>query len=204
MVLPTAPVPLSVGVVSLVTWPVVRLPTIPPATLSLTVSSTGTVGAVRSTTTLQAFDDRLTLPCGSVALTVKLCGPSTRAVSGVKLHAPVPSAVTMPSCVLPSKIVTTLFASAVPERVGVASLVVLPLTTVVAVLPTSSVTLTISGVVELVSTTMVKPADGALWLPAGSVSRMVRTLLPSASADGVKLQLPVWPTTVVPSRVPLL
>ncbi len=61
----------------------------------------------------------------------------------------------MPICVLPSKIVTTLFASAVPERVGVASLAVLPLTTVVAVLPTSSVTLIITAV-ELVPTTMVK------------------------------------------------
>ena len=83
-------------------------------------------------------------------------------MSGVNVHAPVPSAVTTPICVPPSNIVTTLLASAVPERVGVASLVGVPLTTVVAELPTSSVTLVMTGVVETVSTTTVKPAEGAL------------------------------------------
>ena len=169
-----------VGVLSLVTWPPVRLPWTPPGTLSLTLSSVGTVGAVRSTTTLQGAETALTLPSGSVARTVKLCEPSPSAVSGVNVHAPVPSAVTTAIWVPPSKMVTTLFASAVPERVGVASFVSVPLTTVVAALPTLSVTLVMTGVAETESTTTVKPAEGPLWFPAGSVSRMVRTLLPSA------------------------
>ena len=175
IVLPASPVPLMVGVLSLVTWPLVRLPWTPPETSSFTLSSVGTVGAVRSTTTLQGAETALRLPCGSVARTVKLCEPSPRAVSGVNVQVPVLSAVTTAIWVPPSKIVTTLFASAVPVRVGVASLVSSPLTTVVAALPTLSVTLVMTGVAETESTTTVKPAEGPLWFPAGSVSRMVRT-----------------------------
>ena len=182
---PAWPVPLRVGVVSLVTCPAVSGPVTPPGALSLTVTIVGTCGAVRSISTLQALDGWLTLPCGSVALTVKSCVPSPRAVSGVNVQAPVPSAATVPICVVPSKMATTLFGSAVPVRVGVVSLVGSPLGTGVAALPALSVTLVITGVVETVSTTMVIPADGVLSLPAGSVAVTVRVWLPSSSAGGV-------------------
>ena len=39
------------------------------------------------------------------------------------VHAPVPSAIAVPTCVVPSKTFTVLFATAVPVRVGVLSLV---------------------------------------------------------------------------------
>ncbi len=111
---------------------------------------------------LHGAETSLTLPCGSVARTVKLCEPSTSAVSGVNVHAPVLSAVTTAIWVPPSKMVTTLFASAVPVSVGVASFVSLPLTIGVAALPTLSVTLVMTGVVETESTTRVKSAEGPL------------------------------------------
>ena len=76
-----------------------------------------------SMTTVYALDAMLTLPCGSVALTVKVCEPSLRAAVGVNVHAPLLLAVAVPICVAPSKMAMMLLASAVPESVGVVSLV---------------------------------------------------------------------------------
>ncbi|MNZ33221.1 hypothetical protein D3C78_505640 [compost metagenome] len=161
IVLPVTPVPLSVGVASLVTCPGVKLPNAPPATLSLTVFSTGTAGGVMSMTTVYALDAMLTLPCGSVALTVKVCEPSLRAAVGVNVHAPLLLAVAVPICVAPSKMAMMLLASAVPESVGVVSLVT-PLVGIFSIVPTLSSAPTITGVVEIVSTTIVNAGESPL------------------------------------------
>src|SRR5207244_13311300 len=52
-----------------------------------------------------------------------LPGPSAEVVN---VQAPLPFAVAVPSCVLPSKIVTVLFASAVPSSEGLKSLLKSP------------------------------------------------------------------------------
>ncbi|MNS35042.1 hypothetical protein D3C72_671850 [compost metagenome] len=126
-------------------------------------------------------------------------------VVGVKVQFPRLLAVAVPIWLLPSKIATLLLASAVPERVGVVSLVVPPVWTFPVTVPTLSSAPTMTGVVETVSTTMLNAGDCALSFPAGSVAEMVRAWLPSPSAPpGVKLQVPVEPTTTVPMAVPLL
>ncbi|MNY42572.1 hypothetical protein D3C86_1774770 [compost metagenome] len=131
--------------------------------------------------------------------------PSPSGVVGVKLQPPEPLAVAVPIWVLPSKIAMLLLASAVPERVGVLSLVVPPVGTFPTTVPTLSSAPTITGVVETVSTTILNGGDCGLSFPAGSVAEMVRAWLPSPSAPpGVKLQVPVEPTTTVPMAVPLL
>ena len=98
--LPFSPLPLKVGVVSLV---------LPPSLMMLVCGSlssvaevmVGTSGAVVSTTTSNAADGALTLPAASVAVMVRLWLPSPSAVGGVKFHTPF-STCTCPSSVAPS------------------------------------------------------------------------------------------------------
>ena len=54
-----------------------------------------------SIVTLSAAEAALTLPAASVAVAVKLCAPSAR-VAVVKVQAPLPFAVAVPSSVAPS------------------------------------------------------------------------------------------------------
>lgn len=69
---------------------------------------------------------------------------------------------------------TLLPASALPERVGVLSLVTPPLTTLPVTGPTSSLAPVMTGAAVTVSTTSENGAEGWLWLPAGSVAVMSR------------------------------
>ncbi|MNV22811.1 hypothetical protein D3C71_1138030 [compost metagenome] len=114
-------VPFSVGVVSLVGLPLITGPVTEP-TSSTTDEITGAVGAVASTLTTKAAVGPLVFPAASVAVMVSGCSPSLSAGVGVKDHAP-PVAVTVPISTPLSKIFTVEPASAVPERVGCASLV---------------------------------------------------------------------------------
>ena len=61
----------------------------------------GVTGATVSTVTLVAAEAALTLPAASVAVAVRLCAPLAR-VPVVKLQAPEPLAVAVPSSVAPS------------------------------------------------------------------------------------------------------
>ncbi|TYZ39161.1 hypothetical protein C2U34_26325, partial [Ralstonia solanacearum] len=101
-----------------------------------------------------------------------------------------------------------LLASAVPVRVGVASLVAPPAAMVPVSGATLSVTLTRTGAAgAAVSTVRANAELAVLTLPAASVAVAVRLWLPSANAVvGEKVQLPeasavVVPTSVMPSKM---
>ncbi|CNT86537.1 Uncharacterised protein [Salmonella enterica subsp. enterica serovar Bovismorbificans] len=94
-------VPLSVGCVSLVDCPLPMAPVLFGTSSTMLVIS-GTVGARVSTTIVKPLVAGLTLPAGSVAVTVNMRVPSFNPVVGVKLHAPPALAEVTPSRVLPS------------------------------------------------------------------------------------------------------
>jgi hypothetical protein len=111
MVEPGSPVPLIVGVVSLVMRPLVGF------------AMVGADGAVVSIVT-EIGIARLVLPVASIDVAERLFTPSGRGDDGVNVQFPDPSAVTVPSVFPdPSFISTVLFGSAVPAMVGVVSLV---------------------------------------------------------------------------------
>jgi len=123
---------------------------------------------------------------------------------GVKLQLPEASAVVLPSTVLPSLMVTTLLAVAVPTKVGVVSLVVPPALTSPITPGASSVALVM--VIDTAEVSMLKGLAElwALVLPAGSVAVMVALWLPDASGVlGVKLQVPPVATVALPMAEPL-
>ena len=65
-------------------------------------ATTVTLGVAVSTTTATLPDIGETLPAASVALTLRSWVPSASGVVGVKVQLPLPSAVTVPSSVVPS------------------------------------------------------------------------------------------------------
>ncbi len=155
------------------------------------------------------------LPAASVAVAVRLWPPSLRVVGApvavpapptVKLQLPLASAVTVPSTVVPSEMVTVAPASAVPLMVGVLSLV-MPSPLAPLSLLVSSVAV---GVAVLLSMVRLRAADVA-ELPAASVAVAVRLWPPSLRVVGapvavpapptVKLQLPLASAVTVPSTV---
>ena len=79
-------------------------------------------------------------------------------MAGVKLQAPVEPAVTVPRLVVPSYRVTTLLASAVPERVGLELLVAAPAVVITGAL---------GAVVSILAVTAVEAME---TLPAASVT----------------------------------
>ena len=129
--------------------------------------------------------------------------PAASLVVTVKLQAPLALAVAVPSTVVPSLMVTTANAPAVPTRVGVASSVTPPSATLPVTLPALSSTLSMLTSTALVSTVMTTGVLGKLVLPAGSVAVVVMLWGPSPSGVvGVTLQVPLGPTVVVPITVP--
>ncbi|MNV22812.1 hypothetical protein D3C71_1138040 [compost metagenome] len=90
-------VPLRRGKVSSVVCPLLSGPvTVPTSSRAWVI--TGASGATVSTITVKPGDATLTLPAASVAVAVQVWLPLLRAVGGVKLHAPDPLAVTVPTC----------------------------------------------------------------------------------------------------------
>ena len=162
----------NVGVVLLVRLSVVELPL---SLVAVKSGAPGAAGAVVSMVTLRAADVVL-LPAASVALALMLCVPSL-SVLLVMLQLPLPSAVVVPSTVLPSSNTTALLASAVPEKVGVVTLVLLS----VLELPLSlaarrSGTETAGPVVSMV---MLSAAEADETLPATSVALAVMLCVPA-------------------------
>jgi len=178
-VLSASAVPLKVGVASLV------------IALSAGLVISGALGAVVSIVTLIAAEAVEVLLAASVALAVIECVPSLKALLGMKLQSPEPSAAVVPSEVLPSKTSTVLLASAVPLKVGVASLVVAPSAGVV-----------ISGALGVtVSTLILTAVEAVEVLLAESVAVALIECVPSLSVPLVKLQSPEPSAMVVPSEV---
>ena len=102
-------VPLNGSVVSLVMWS----PATPLSVENLAI--VGAVGAVGAdgTVTASAADAKPVLPAASIAFVVKLWPPLARGAV-VRLHAPAPLAVAVPTEVAPSNTCKVLLASAVP------------------------------------------------------------------------------------------
>src|SRR3954447_13923485 len=128
-----------------------------------------TVGAAVSMVTLRAAEVVL-LPAASVALAVMLCVPPLNVLL-VMLQFPLPSAVVVPSTVLPSSNTTGLLAAVVPEKVGVVTLVMLS----VLELPLSLAAIRsgTEAVGPVVSMVMLSAAEADETFPATSVALAV-------------------------------
>ena len=98
-------------------------------------------------------------------------------------------AVALPSLVLPTNTSTVLPASAVMFKVGVVSLVLLPLTVIVPVIgATSSVNPVMVGADgAVVSMVRLKAGELTLVLPTPSVALAVKLLVPELRVGGVKV-----------------
>ncbi len=92
---PFSPVPVTVGVVSLV---------LPPAAMPSTLLISGISGSWLSTVTVMVSDTTEALPAASVAMTVKLCDPSASGVSERHVQLPLRSTTTSPTSTLPSAV----------------------------------------------------------------------------------------------------
>src|SRR5260221_10022952 len=183
-------VPVSVSVLSLV---------MPSPTVPLSVENEEMLGAASAkllTVTFRAAEAALLVPAASVAVAVRLW-VALASVAVVKLQAPVPFAVALPSSVAPSNTLTVALASAVPVSVRTLALVMpSPVT------PVSGENEAIVGTVGTwVSTVTLSAADAVPVLPAASVAVDVRLWAPSASAAAVKLQAPVPLAGALPSSV---
>src|SRR5947207_2296913 len=95
-----------------------------PVSEAAITSGVDGAGAVVSIVTARAADAAFAFPAMSVAVAVMLCAPCVR-VDAVTDQLPEPSAAALPIWVVPSNSVTVLFASAVPLKVGVVTLVML-------------------------------------------------------------------------------
>ena len=193
MVSPTTPVPVMVGVLSLV----MLSPAI-PLSLAAANAATGAAEAVVSIVIGNAAG-ALVLPAGSVAVTLRLLTPCGSGLTGVAFQLPLTSttaeAITLP---LGSLMVMVSPTVPVPLKVGVLSLVVLSPCTPVSLLGSSKAVGAAGALVSIVTLTVA----GALVLPAGSVAVTCKALGPSGSALlGVIDQLPAASTTAVPNNV---
>ena len=146
--------------------------------------------------------DKTLEPLAFVALAVNAWLPSLRALPGVKLQIPFPSAVVLPINVPLLYRLITAFACAVPLSVGRVSFVVFPAVTRPVMVPTSSNTLEITGAggtpVNGASTFPVMPV-----LPAASCALTSSVCPLICGGFRVKVKLPEAFAVVVPSTVPL-
>src|SRR5450631_1557104 len=152
----------------------------------------GATGATASTVTLSAVEAALVIPA-TVSVAVKLW-VALLSAAVVKLQAPLPSALAVPSRVAPSYTFTVLLASAVPVRVRTFTLVM------------PSPTVPLSGENEVmvgigVFTVIAATDDAAPVVPAASVAVAVKLWAPLLSAAVVKLQAPVPLAVALPSSV---
>ncbi len=93
----SAPLPVTVGVVALVRLSVLLVPVSDPLARSAAPEA---VGVVVSIVTVKPADPALVLPAASVTLVVKVWSPAL-SVLDVMLQLPEPSAVAVPSTVVP-------------------------------------------------------------------------------------------------------
>lgn len=196
-VLLASAVPVKVGVESLVTSSVLESPR---SLLASRSGAPGAEGAEVSTVTDRLEDADELFPAVSVAVAVMVWLPSLIALPGVKLQLPEPSAVVLP--ILPSTlelIATVLFASAVPVKVGVASLVMLSVLELPVSLPAdrSGVLGALGAAVSMVTE---RAEDAAELLPAASVAVAVILWLPAAKVEAVILQLPEPSAVALPTE----
>src|SRR6185312_9412306 len=145
----------------------------------------GLTGATVSIVTLRDVDAALALPATSVAVALRLW-PPLESAAVVKLQAPAPLALTLPSRLAPSKTFTVALASAVPVRVRVLSLVMPSPATLLSVEYDAMV----GATGATVSMLTLRAGEAAPVLPATSVAVALRLWAPLVSAAVVKLQAP--------------
>src|SRR3954453_4029493 len=180
--------PARVGVVSLLLRPLATVPVCGAAS-SVIELIVGAPGAVVSIMTESPPEAVPVLPAASVALAVIVWLPEA-SVDVAMLQLPLPWAVPLPTLVAPSNSVTVLLASAVPVKVGVATLVRLsvldePESEAVA---RSGAEGAVGAVVSIVTD---RPVEAVLVLPAASVALAVIVWLPVDSVEAAMLQLPL-------------
>ena len=146
--------------------------------------------------TLKADDAALQLPEKSLSVAVKLCVPFVN-VAVAKLHAPLASALAVPSCVAPSNTFTVLLASAVPVSISVASLVI-PSPTLPLSLAKDKIVGTAGTAVPITGST---GCDARLVLPAASVLVAVKAWGPSVSWLVVYVHAPPISAATLPNSV---
>ena len=164
-VLPAGAEPMKVGVVTLV---MLSLFDAPVSDAGVRSGADGAAGAIVSIVTASAAEGALTLPAVSASVAVNEWLPLPSAVL-VMLQVPPAVATALPTGVVPSSNVTVLPAGAEPVKVGVVTLVTLSVFDA----PVSDAGVRsgaegAAGVVVWIVTA--KAAEGALTLPAGSVS----------------------------------
>lgn len=168
----------------------------PESELASKSGTLGTVGAAVSIVTVSDGEATEMLPTASVALVVSTWLPAPKV--GVSVQLPEPSAVVVPTTVVPSYNVTVALASAVPDSTGAVLEVMLsvlddPLSDDAARSGADG----IAG--ATVSIEMVDDDDAVL--PATSVATALRVNVPSASAEaGVKVHAPEPLATTVESN----
>ena len=204
MVALAAAVPFSVGVVSSVLCPEATGPSTGPA-LSVAGVKTGASGTDVSTVRLNGGEVTPVLPAASVALKVMVCGPSPSAVVGVKVQLPWALTTAVPISTSSTITCTVAPTSPVPLKVGRVSLVE-PLLAMIPVPGlTSSITVVTTGAAgPVVSTVKANTGELAETFPTSSLAFTRRLYVPSVrTGSGVKVQLPLPSTVVVPISTPL-
>ena len=180
-VLPGSPVPLRVGVLSLVVL---------PAAGEMIAGETGAVLSI-VTGVLAAG---LVWPVGSVAVVLSVCGPLLSGVVGVQLQLPLALATAVQTVAPPGPSLTVMVlpGSALPLMVGVVLLIGLPDAGDETTGATGATVSTLNGCVV-----------GVLVLPAGSVAVTASACGPLLSGVvGVQLQLPLLSATAVQTGAP--
>jgi hypothetical protein len=180
-VLPGSDVPEQTGVLSFMMSPFAG------------VLTEGAAGGAVSTVKVFVLESTLTFPAASLALAFTLCAPSKREAGCTKLQFPVPSTAAVPCSDPSAKTVKVLYASAVPDILGVLSFVLLPL----------AGETTIGAAGGVVSTVNVFTLESELTLPIASAAIAFMVWYPSDKAVGcVKVQFPAPLAVVVPTVLP--
>ncbi|MNS66885.1 hypothetical protein D3C72_1001160 [compost metagenome] len=170
-------------------------------TSSVTLEITGAVGATVSTTMVIPAEGGLVWPAASVAVVVRVWLPLASALGGVKLQLPLASTLVVPILVPLSKTVMVVPASPIPLRVGRASSVRCPLSSGPVSLPTSSLTIKMSGASGVTRSGAVAWAS-LLTLPEESVAVAVICSPLLSGVPSSIVNLPSLPVLPVPTRFP--
>ena len=173
---PSAPVPLTIGVVTLVMPSVCEM----PVSLAIASVSPAGAGAVVSMTSVNGRDALETLPAISAWVVVSVCGPATSVAVLLTDHWPLSPTSAVPMATPPSSSVTVSPATPVPVMTGVVALVTWSPGTPLSLSADSARPEGAAG--RAVSMVMTSGADATEVLPAMSVSVVVSVCEPAASA----------------------
>lgn len=163
--------------------------------LAILVCKSGVVATVN----VRAAVGEPTLPAGSVAVAVTLCGPSVMTAAGEQPQLPALSATAVQTVLAPSFTTTVLPGSAVPLKSGVLSLMVLLAAGVVSTGTAGGVvsTVTVTGVLAGLTPLALPATALTVWLPTdiGAAGAQLHRL--PALAVAVQITVPVGDSVMV-------